>query len=63
MGDAGRCHVPGPGGLAEKVDEARVLQKLNRHLLPRFMLLTALCYLVRARPLLQTMTLSSARAG
>ena len=31
----------------EKVDEAGVLRKVNRHLLTRFILLTILCYLVR----------------
>lgn len=34
------------GGLAEKIDEAGVLRKVNRHLLTRFMMLTVLCYLV-----------------
>ncbi len=36
----------GAGGLPERVDEARVLRKVNRHLLTRFMALTVFCYLV-----------------
>ena len=54
--------LPGAGGLAEKIDEAGVIRKVNRHLLTRFVMLTVMCYLVRDSPSLLLICLSGFRS-